>query len=74
MITTQLKIGDEIGVWDGTHCTRMRVEKINRKTVDCVEMERSHYPGKRWRINLTYQYCVYSTYEDGRVKTTWQNT
>ncbi len=63
-----------VGVWDGTHLTKMRVLRLNRVTFDCMEVERSHSPGRLWRVRRTHEYAVWGTLPDGRATSRWINS
>lgn len=60
-----LRLNDIVGIWDGTHLTKMKVVKINRVTFDCIEIEKSHVPGRKWRVHKSRDYVIYNT--DGLV-------
>lgn len=54
----KVKIGDIVGVWDGTHLAHIKVTKLNRRTFIGVEQEKSHIPGRNWQINYDYEFTV----------------
>ena len=68
-----LSVGDEIFVsckGRGGHGAWIEIEKINRKTFECVEREGSYNPGTKWKVHVGSTFAIV---ERGPNIRGWQN-